>query len=150
MEQPIYVTERLTLLHSTRLPIVLTNYNNGQSRTWKVSASERKKIERILRSNGHSRAKPFSEPVVLKITRVLGYKQGLWDSDSGLRGNAKQLVDSLVACGWFDDDSAAYITETRFAQFVPSVREELSSTIVEVLRVEQIQGANNDINSNRS
>jgi hypothetical protein len=140
MEQPIYFTERLTLLHSTRLPIVLTNYNNGQSRTWKVSASERKKIERILRSNGHLRKKPFSEPVVLKITRVLGYKQGLWDSDSGLRGNAKQLVDSLVACGWFDDDSPKYIAETRFAQIVPELREELSTTIVEVLRVEQILG----------
>jgi hypothetical protein len=144
MEQSIYVTERLTILHSAMLPVVLTNYNNGQSRTWKISASERKKIERILLANGHQRKVPFGEPVVVRITRVLGYKQGLWDSDSGLRGNAKQLVDSLVACGWFIDDSAKYITETRFGQFVPKVREELGTTIVEVLRVEQIQGAIND------
>ena len=144
MEQPIYVTERLTMLHLARLPIVLTNGNDGRNKRWFSSAKIRTQIEYMLRLGGHSRPEPFNEPIVLRITRVLARAQKLWDSDSIGSGNAKELVDSLVACNWFRDDSAAYITETRFAQFIPSVREKMGSTIVEVLRVEQIQGANND------
>ena len=140
----IYVTERLTMLHLARLPIVLTNGNDGRNKRWFSSAKIRTQIEYMLRLGGHSRPEPFNEPIVLRITRVLARAQKLWDSDSIGRGNAKELVDSLVACNWFRDDSAAYITETRFAQFIPSVREKMGSTIVEVLRVEQIQGANND------
>ena len=140
----IYVTERLTMLHLARLPIVLTNGNDGRNKRWFSSAKIRTQIEYMLRLGGHSRPEPFNEPIVLRITRVLARAQKLWDSDSIGRGNAKELVDSLVACNWFRDDSAAYITETRFAQFIPSVREKMGSTIIEVLRVEQIQGANND------
>ena len=140
----IYVTERLTMLHLARLPIVLTNGNDGRNKRWFSSAKIRTQIEYMLRLNGHFMPEPFNEPIVLRITRVLARAQKLWDSDSIGRGNAKELVDSLVACNWFRDDSAAYITETRFAQFIPSVREKMGSTIVEVLRVEQIQGANND------
>ena len=134
----IYVTERLTMLHLARLPIVLTNGNDGRNKRWFSSAKIRTQIEYMLRLGGHSRPEPFNEPIVLRITRVLARAQKLWDSDSIGRGNAKELVDSLVACNWFRDDSAAYITETRFAQFIPSVREKMGSTIVEVLRVEQI------------
>ena len=144
MEQPIYVTERLTMLHLARLPIVLTNGNDGRNKRWFSSAKIRTQIEYMLRLNGHFLPEPFNEPIVLRITRVLARAQKLWDSDSIGRGSAKELVDSLVACNWFRDDSAAYITETRFAQFIPLVREKMGSTIVEVLRVEQIQGANND------
>jgi len=144
MEQPIYVTERLSLLHSARLPIVLTNGNDGRNKRWFSSAKIRTQIEYMLRLNGHFLTKPFSEPIVLRITRVLARAQKLWDSDSIGRGSAKELIDSLVACNWFRDDSTVYITETRFAQFVPKVREKKGSTIVEVLRVEQIQGAMND------
>jgi hypothetical protein len=140
----IYVTERLTCLHLARLPVVLTNGNEGRDKRWYSSAKIRTQIEYMLRLGGHSRPEPFNEPIVLRITRVLARAQKLWDSDSIGRGNAKELVDSLVACNWFRDDSAAYITETRFAQFIPLVREKMGSTIVEVLRVEQIQGANND------
>lgn len=140
----IYVTERITILHLARLPVVLTNGNDGRNKRWFSSAKIRTQIEYMLRLNSHFLAEPFNEPIVLRITRVLARAQKLWDSDSIGRGNAKELVDSLVACNWFRDDSAAYITETRFAQFIPSVREKMGSTIVEVLRVEQIQGANND------
>jgi hypothetical protein len=140
----IYVTERLTMLHLARLPVVLTNGNEGRDKRWYSSAKIRTQIEYMLRLNGHFMPEPFNEPIVLRITRVLARAQKLWDSDSIGRGNAKELVDSLVACNWFRDDSAAYITETRFAQFIPLVREKMGSTIVEVLRVEQIQGANND------
>jgi hypothetical protein len=136
----IYVTERLTLLHLARLPVVLTNGNDGRNKRWFSSAKIRTQIEYMLRLNGHFMPEPFNEPIVLRITRVLARAQKLWDSDSIGRGNAKELVDSLVACNWFRDDSAAYITETRFVQFIPSVREKMGSTIVEVLRVEQISG----------
>jgi len=136
----IYVTERITILHLARLPVVLTNGNDGRNKRWFSSAKIRTQIEYMLRLNSHFLAEPFNEPIVLRITRVLARAQKLWDSDSIGRGNAKELVDSLVACNWFRDDSAAYITETRFAQFIPSVREKMGSTIVEVLRVEQIQG----------
>ena len=134
----VFLTERLTLLHLVRVPIVWKNYNDGQSRTWHPSAKSRNEIEYTLSACGHRMEQPFDEPVVLRITRVLGYKQSKWDSDSGLRGNAKQLIDSLVACGWFHDDSCKYITETRFTQFEPTVREALSTTIIEVFRAEQI------------
>ena len=33
----------------------------------------------------------------------------LWDADSVLRGNAKELIDSLTALGWFHDDSPKWI-----------------------------------------
>ena len=140
----IYVTERLTLLHLARLPVVLTNGNDGRNKRWYSSAKIRTQIEYMLRLNGHVRAEPFAEPIVLRITRVLARGQRMWDSDSIGRGSAKELVDSLVACNWFRDDSAAYITETRFGQFVPTERHKMGTTIVEVLRVEQIQGANDD------
>lgn len=140
----IYVTERITLLHAARLPVVLTNGNDGRNKRWFSSAKLRTQIEFMLRLNGHVRKEPFNEPIVLRITRVLARAQKLWDSDSLGRGNAKELVDSLVACKWFRDDSAAYITETRFVQFIPKLREKIGGTIVEVLRVEQIKGTNND------
>lgn len=54
---------------------------------------------------------PFEFPVKVTLTRILGPNQRLWDADSVLRGNAKQLIDSLVAIGWFYDDSMKYIVQ---------------------------------------
>lgn len=50
------------------------------------------------------------------VIRVLGERQRLWDSSSGLRGNYKEIEDSLVAAGWFHDDGPEWIEETRFRQ----------------------------------
>ncbi len=102
-------------LLSVRLPIELKNSNDGQGRAWFATDKSRKSAERTLRELGHVR-EPFGFPVVVHVTRVLGQRQRLWDSSSGLRGNYKQIEDALVACGWFTDDGPDYIHETRFFQ----------------------------------
>lgn len=95
------------------LPVELTNRNDGQGHSWKRTAGERKRLERQLLP---FRRKPFDHPVQLRLTRVLGQRQRLWDADSVLRGNAKQLLDTLVALGWFHDDGPKWITEATGTQ----------------------------------
>ena len=97
------------------LPIELTNGNMGRGSKWFSSAKIRKEYEAGLRLQGFSRS-PFQFPVRVTVTRVLGKGQRLWDYSSGLRGNYKEIEDSLVAVGWFTDDSPKYITSTDFRQ----------------------------------
>lgn len=98
------------------LPIELTNGNDGRGKAFWPSDKRRKQIENSLRLLGHVR-EPFSEQVSLvRVTRVLGKRQRLWDPDSVGRGNAKELFDSLVACGWFRDDSAKWIGNVDYRQ----------------------------------
>lgn len=96
---------------SITLRLPLTNDNNGQSKHWRTSSDRRKEYEDELISAGHKRDEPFRDGVTLLITRVLGRNQKFWDHDSILRGSAKQLVDSLVAVGWFVDDSPKHIAK---------------------------------------
>ena len=98
------------LLHEMTLPLKLTNSNDGQGKAWYRTAKQRREIESLLRANGHAR-QPFRSPVSLRIVRVIGPKQRLWDADSILRGSAKQLIDSLVAVGWFADDKPEWIQQ---------------------------------------
>jgi hypothetical protein len=93
--------------------IRLTNGNRGRTKHWTSAARERKRIEKELREDGQVR-EPFDFPVTLKVTRILGKGERLWDSESWQRGNLKELVDSLVAVGWFADDGRKYITRTEF------------------------------------
>jgi len=93
------------------LPIELTNGNGGRGNDWFQSNSRRKKYEKQIRQLGLVR-EPFPFPIILRVVRVLGKGQRLWDSSSVLRGNWKEIEDSLVACGWFTDDSVAYIVNT--------------------------------------
>jgi hypothetical protein len=104
-----------TLVHSILIQFDLTNSNDGQGRAWYRTAALRTAIERELRLHGHERD-PFDFPVSLRLTRVLGKKQRLWDADSVLRGSAKQLIDSLVAVGWFHDDGPKWILNVRGEQ----------------------------------
>ena len=94
-----------------QLPIELTNGNSGRGGEWFASNSRRKKYEKMIRQLGLVR-EPFDFPVIVSVVRVLGKKQKLWDSSSVLRGNWKEIEDSLVACGWFKDDSTAHIVNT--------------------------------------
>jgi len=103
------------LLFSQELPIELTNKNDGQGRHWGGSANDRNRFEKIIKNQGLMR-QPFDCPVILRVTRLLGLRQRLWDVDSVFRGNWKQIQDSLVACGWFTDDKPAYITDIRQRQ----------------------------------
>ena len=95
-------------LISPTLPVELTNGNDGRGSKWFSSAKVRKQIEQTLRLHGFER-EPFDRPVHVDITRILGKGQRLWDADSVLRGNAKELIDALVAVGWFVDDGPKYI-----------------------------------------
>ena len=102
-----------TVLHSVILPVELTNGNDGRGSKWFSSAKARKAIEATL--HGHRRT-PFTGPVHLTLTRILGAGQRLWDHDSIGRGNAKELVDSLVALGWFFDDKPKWIFGVDYRQ----------------------------------
>lgn len=108
---------RMTKLFEATLPIVLTNSNGGQQRSWHRSASDRKKYEKALRWAGHVRL-PFAEPVAVEVIRNLGPKMRLWDSDSILRGSAKGLLDACVACGWFVDDKPEWIVQVLGSQTI--------------------------------
>jgi hypothetical protein len=110
----------------------LTNGNDGQGRAWYKTASTRKAIEQQLRVQKLERD-PFEFPVKLTLTRILGPNQRLWDADSVLRGNAKQLLDSLVAVGWFHDDSMKYITQVIGAQDATQ-RENGPAVFIEVFK----------------
>jgi len=52
----------------------------------------------------------------MSVTSLTIKGQRKWDTSSIGRGNWKEIEDSLVALGWFVDDSPKYITETRFRQ----------------------------------
>lgn len=97
------------------LPFALTNGNDGRGRAWYSSANNRKKFEKTLRAQGFERV-PFDYRVKVTVTRILGKGQRLWDSSSIGRGNWKEIEDSLVAVGFFHDDSPKWISETRFLQ----------------------------------
>jgi hypothetical protein len=104
-----------TPLLAVELPIELTNGNDGRGSRWYRSDAVRKRLERLVRDLRLVRS-PFRHEVRLEITRVLGARQRLWDADSVGRGNAKELVDSLVACGWFADDGPKWITACDYRQ----------------------------------
>ena len=97
------------------LPIELTNGNIGRGGAWYRTAKIRKEIEAILITLGLERS-PFTVPVTIHITRVLGSGQRFFDADSLLRGNSKELIDALVAVGWFLDDGPKYVHEVTASQ----------------------------------
>jgi hypothetical protein len=118
----------MNLLLSRLLPIELTNGNDGRGSKWFKSSKIRKQIAIVLFTE---KRKPFDYPVAIRITRILGRKQQLWDSDSVGRGNAKELIDSLVELGWFHDDGPKWITHCDYRQD-SSQRENGPSVLVEV------------------
>ena len=120
----------LKLLHRAQLPIELTNGNDGRGNRWFSSAKVRDQVERQLRLLGHVRT-PFEMPVIVRVTRVLGKRQQLWDASSIGRGNWEEIEDALVVLGWFVDDGPKYITEVQWRQVAPKERKS-PSVIVEV------------------
>jgi hypothetical protein len=93
--------------------IELTNGNDGRGSKWFRTAAVRQRIARTL---ANERRTPFEHPVEIRITRILGANQRLWDADSVGRGNAKELIDSLVELGWFHDDGPKWITHCDYRQ----------------------------------
>ena len=122
----------MKLILRETIKLNLTNGNDGQGRAWYKTASTRKAIEQQLKVQDLKRD-PFDFPVKITLTRILGPNQRLWDADSVLRGNAKQLIDSLVAVGWFHDDSMKYITQVVGAQDATQ-RENGPAVLIEVFK----------------
>ena len=48
---------------------------------------------------------PIQQKVGIVVNRVLGKRQRQWDSDSILRGNFKECLDSVVGSGLLSDDN---------------------------------------------
>lgn len=97
------------VLVDVTFPIELTNGNDGRGNKFFRSDRVRKNLESTIRILGHQR-EPFGFPVSIRIVRILGPGQKLWDADSILRGNSKELIDSLVALGWFHNDDQRWVT----------------------------------------
>lgn len=123
MEEPIL---------SVQIAYDMSNSNDGQGHAWYRTAAVRKAIADQLRRQGMQR-EPFEFPVRLRVTRILGPRQKLWDADSILRGSYKQLQDSLVDAGWFYDDSTKYITEVLGKQNKDN-RSEGPAVLIEVFK----------------
>ena len=122
----------------------LKNGNNGQTKHWSSSHKAKQawakalKTAYVLTKNGTEFhldsflecASPSSKQGLV-ITRWLSKGQRLWDADSVLRGEAKQLVDALVDAGVARDDSPKYITFVHGLQ-CDLQRKELSTGYVTV------------------
>ena len=102
-------------LLSVTLPIELTNGNTGRGGHWAATKKRRDDYETLIVLLGLKRT-PFEFPVKVQVTRLRGKRQREWDADSWQRGNLKEIIDSLVACGWFHDDKRKWIAETTFSE----------------------------------
>jgi hypothetical protein len=119
------------------LPFELKNRNDGRGHKYYRAKKDRDHFERVLRLMKAERD-PFGFPVILHLTRILGARQQLVDEDSLLRGNAKELIDALVAVGWFKDDNPASIVSAQGFQ-INYHREAGPATFVEVYRWDECQ-----------
>ena len=92
------------------LPIPLSNNNTGQTRHWSAANKQKQLFAKTIVALGLKAKHTPTHKQRVTITRILGKGERLWDADSVLRGNAKQLLDSLVDAGYFVDDGPNYIT----------------------------------------
>lgn len=116
------------------LKIELTNGNDGRGSKWFKTAAVRKTLEspnstskagpRPVRLSGQNSThkEPKSQPVALGAVNIG-------------RGSSKELVDALVVCGWFTDDSPKHIAHCDFRQD-SSQRENGPATLFEVFHME--------------
>ena len=103
----------------------LKNQNSGQTRHWSTAHREKKLMTNALLDGrilypGDGNLKfgvfckeimphPFDSRVDITVKRILGKAQRLFDPDSILRGNCKQLVDAIVDSGVLIDDSSKHV-----------------------------------------
>jgi len=97
------------------LPIELTNGNEGRKKHWGSAARRRKQYEATI-GLLYGRPKLIASPVKLTITRVLGKGQRLFDRDSLGRGNAKEIIDAIVAVGILPDDGPRHLLGVEYRQ----------------------------------
>lgn len=103
----------------------VSNNNNGQGNHWAGTAKAKKRIFSKCKKAEYFRYSerrhlflpasikecsiPSRQAVNIIATRVLGPKQRLWDADSILRGEFKQVMDSLVQLGIIEDDGPKFV-----------------------------------------
>lgn len=103
----------------------ISNRNDGQGKHWSASSKARSRIFAKCKDADYFRysdrrrvylpasIKECKIPSRVKVniiaTRILGPKQRLWDADSILRGEFKQLLDSLVQLGIIEDDGPKFV-----------------------------------------
>lgn len=103
----------------------LKNGNNGQTKHFSASHKEKKEWLNALplcdvTVNGIEMSfdmlreevldnRPIASKVGIVVERFLGKRQRLWDSDSVLRGNCKQAIDSFVTREILSDDSMKHV-----------------------------------------
>lgn len=109
----MHATDSTNAIASITLPVKLTNGNDGRGSRWFRSSVRRKKYMREL---ADFKRKPFEHPTRIVITRILGPNERLWDADSIGRGNAKEIIDSLVKLGWWHDDGPKFIATCDYRQ----------------------------------
>ena len=110
------------------LPIELTNGNEGRSKHWAPAHKRRREYELAIRAE-YPRPKKVKTPCRMTVTRVLGKRQRKFDADSLGRGNAKEIIDALVAVGFLPDDGPRHVVEVTYRQD-DSVRPEKGRTVV--------------------
>ena len=118
--------DRVTLV----LPIQLDNGNSGRSKHWAAAHRSRKAIGATVSLFSPRRTR-VRTPARVHVTRVLGKGQRLMDVDSLLRGNFKEILDSIVATGLIPDDGPAHVQEVTATQDATR-RSEGPMTIVEL------------------
>ena len=127
----------MEVIHSAVINLNLTNSNDGQGHAGYRTAAVKKAISaELVRKAMHRQ--PFDFPVRLKITRILGPKQRLFDYDSVLRGSAKQLIDCLTDAGWWHDDGPKFITSVIGDQDATQ-RKNGPAVLIEVFRDDKCQ-----------
>lgn len=116
------------LVGEIEIPMKLKNNNQGQGRHWYGSHKERAIASQAVAkarvwqpSTSESRIcvslpewlsgldRKADQKIGLVVWRMLGKGERLWDSDSVLRGNYKQIQDALIQHGLAPDDSPKYI-----------------------------------------
>lgn len=118
------------------LPIELTNGNDGRTKHFWQAAARRKQYEAII-TLMRPRPRPIPTPCRITITRVLGKGQRLFDADSLGRGNAKELIDAIVAAGFLPDDGPRHVTEVTYRQDATRRRDGPSTEVT----IEPVGGA---------
>lgn len=103
--------DRVTLV----LPVELDNGNSGRSKHWAAAHRSRRAIGATV-SLFSPRNTLVRTPVRIHVTRVLGKGQRLMDADSLLRGNFKEILDSIVATGLIPDDGPKFVQEVTASQ----------------------------------
>ncbi len=109
--------------YTIELEMNLINGNDGRGHAWYRTAKWRKDIEELLRAGNHVCfvLVDHPPPIWLRISRLMAKGQRYYDEGTLGRGNSKELIDSLKACGWFPDDSREYIRRVEFRQLHQSI-----------------------------